>query len=148
MPFVIKLKKASASADLTQTILARFDARPNWGNLASKIAEEFSISWNNVGVVFLDEVEGRLTLKNEQELQSFYEVFDPSSGKIKFVVQDLQTPDSDCESASNPLPIIHHSSLSQLAPKTMSSIRSASSNLSDLSKAGKELAVRMIKKFQ
>jgi hypothetical protein len=113
MPFVVKLKKASASAELTQTILARFDARPSWGDLASKFAEEFSISSNNVGVVFLDEVEGKLTLKNEQELRSFYEVFDPSSGKIKFVVQDLQTP--DCESASNSLsllPIIHHSSIS------------------------------------
>ncbi|KAM6499475.1 hypothetical protein JOM56_004983 [Amanita muscaria] len=107
MPFVVKLKKASASAELTQTILARFDARPSWGNLASKIAEEFSISSNNVGVVFLDEVKGKLTLKNEQELQSFYEVFDPSSGKIKFVVQDLQTPDS---------------------PKTISSTWSASSS--------------------
>ncbi len=99
MPFVVKLKKASIS-ELAQTILARFDARPSWGDLASKITEEFSISSNNVGVsVFLDEVEGKLSLKNEQELQSFYEVFDPPSGKIKFVVQDLQTP--DCESASN-----------------------------------------------
>ena len=98
MPFIVKLKKASASAELTQIILARFDARPSWGDLASKIAGEFSISSNNVGVVFLDEVEDiYITLKNEQELQSFYELFDPSSGKIKFVVQDLQTP--DCESA-------------------------------------------------
>ncbi|KIL58347.1 hypothetical protein M378DRAFT_319083 [Amanita muscaria Koide BX008] len=111
MPFVVKLKKASASAELTQTMLVRFDARPSWGDLASKIAEEFSISSNNVGVVFLDEV-CKLTLKNEQELQSFYEVFDPSSGKMKFVVQDLQTPDS---------------------PKTISSTWSASSNLSGLS---------------
>ena len=98
IPFVVKLKKASASAELT---LARFDTQPSRRDLASKIAKEFSISSNNVGVsVFLDEVEGKLTLKNEQELlQSFYEVFDPSSEKIEFVVQDLRTP--DCESASN-----------------------------------------------
>ncbi|KAM6490570.1 hypothetical protein JOM56_013913 [Amanita muscaria] len=120
MPFVVKLKKAGASAELTQIILARFDARPSWGDLASKIAEEFSISSNNVGVVFLDEAEGKLTLKNEQELQSFYEIFDPSSGKIKFVVQDLQTPDS---------------------PKTISSTWSASSKLSDLLNADDQLTL-------
>ncbi|KAF8622420.1 hypothetical protein AX15_007032, partial [Amanita polypyramis BW_CC] len=120
MPFVVKLKKASTSAELTRTILARFDARPSWWNLTSKIAEEFSIPSNNVGVVFLDEVEGKITLKNEQELQSFYEVFDPSSGKIKFVVQDLQAPDSS---------------------KTISSTSSASSNISDLSKADDQLKI-------
>jgi hypothetical protein len=140
--FVVRFKKPGASAKLTQTILARLDARPSWGDLTSKIAEEFSISSNNVGVVFLDEVEGNFALKNKQDLQSFYHVFDPSSGKIKFVVQDLQTP--DCESASNSLST-YNSSLLQLAPKTISSTWSASSNLSDLSKAGKRLAVRLIK---
>lgn len=109
MPFIIKLKKASAP---TQTKLAYFEARPSWRDLASKIAGLFSISSNNVAVVFIHEAEGEFTLKNEEDLQSFYEVFDPSSGKIKFVVQDQQTP--DCESASNrlSLPIIHYSSIS------------------------------------
>ena len=93
MPFVVKLKKASASAELTRTKLARFDARPSWRDLASKIDEEFRISPDNVGVVFLD-VEDQLTLTNEKDLQSFYEVFDPSSGKIEFVVQDLHCADS------------------------------------------------------
>ena len=114
MPFVVKLKKASALAELTpQTILAPFDTWPSWGDLTLKIAEEFSISSNNVGVVFLDKVDGKYTLKNEQDLQSFYDVFHPSSGKIKFVVQDLQTP--DCESSIHCpylLPIIHQSSIS------------------------------------
>ncbi|KAF8331793.1 hypothetical protein F5887DRAFT_55172 [Amanita rubescens] len=113
MPFIVKLKKAGASAELTQTILARFDARPSWEDLASKIDKEFSISSNNVGVVFLDEVDGNITLKNEQELQSFYDTFSPSSGKLKFVVQDLQTPYS---------------------PRTTPSTWPASSNLSNLSK--------------
>ncbi|KAF8721931.1 hypothetical protein AX14_010103 [Amanita brunnescens Koide BX004] len=57
---------------------------------------------------------GEISPRNRRGLRSFYEVFDPSSGKIKFVVQDLQTPDS---------------------PKTISSAWSASSNLSGLSKA-------------
>ena len=128
MPFVVEL---SASAESTQTKLAQFDARPSRGDLASKIAEEFSISSNNVCV----EVEGKFILNNEQELQSFYEAFDPSSG-IKFVVQDLQTP--DCESASNSLSLL-------ITPQLISSTWSAGSNLSDLSKAAKQLAVKLIK---
>ena len=108
MPFVVKLKKANAP-----TVVARFDARPSWGDLASTIAELFEISLNNVGVVFIDEAKEAHIITEEQYLQSFYEVFDPPE-KIKFVVQDLQTPDR--ESASNRLsllPIIHHSSISQ-----------------------------------
>jgi hypothetical protein len=90
MPFVVKLKKANAS-----TTFARFDARPSWGDLASEIAELFKISSNNVGVVFLDEDKEKYTITTEVQLQSFYEAFNPSSGKIKFVVQDLQTPDRE-----------------------------------------------------
>ncbi|KIJ97897.1 hypothetical protein K443DRAFT_681171 [Laccaria amethystina LaAM-08-1] len=109
MPFIIKLKQASAP---TQIKLAYFEARPSWRDFASEIAGLFSISPNNVAVIFIHEAEGEFTLKNEEDLQSFYEVFNPSSGKIKFVVQDLQAP--DCESASKrlSLPIIHHSSIS------------------------------------
>ena len=108
MPCVVKLKKANAP-----TVLARFDARPSWGDLASTIAELFEISLNNVGVVFIDDAKEAHFITEEQYLQSFYEVFDPPE-KIKFVVQDLQTPDR--ESTSNRLsllPIIHHSSISQ-----------------------------------
>ena len=104
MPFVVKLKKANAP-----TVVARFDARPSWGDLTSTIAEQFEISLNNVGVVFIDEAKEAHIITEEQYLQSFYEVFNPPE-KIKFVVQDLQTPDR--ESASNRLsllPIIHHS---------------------------------------
>ncbi|KAF8346567.1 hypothetical protein F5887DRAFT_1281694 [Amanita rubescens] len=114
MPFVVKLKKANAP-----TALARFDARPSWGDLASTIAELFEISLNNVGVVFIDEAKEAHIITEEQYLQSFYEVFDPPE-QIKFVVQDLQTPD----------------------PKTtITSTWSADSNLSDLSNAGDELTL-------
>lgn len=108
MPFVVKLKKANAP-----TVVARFDARPSWGDLASTIAELFEISFNNVGVVFIDEAKEAHIITEEQYLQSFYEVFNPLE-KIKLVVQDLQTPDR--ESASNRLSLlrsIHHSSISQ-----------------------------------
>lgn len=108
MPFVVKLKKANAP-----TVVARFDARPSWGDLASTIAELFEISFNNVGVVFIDEAKETHIITEEQYLQSFYEVFNPLE-KIKLVVQDLQTPDR--ESASNRLSLlrlIHHSSISQ-----------------------------------
>jgi hypothetical protein len=74
-------------------IFANFDARPSWGDLASKIAGLVSISSNNVALIFVHKAMGEFTLKNE--VQSSYEVFDPSSGTIKFVVQDLQTPDRE-----------------------------------------------------
>jgi hypothetical protein len=108
MPFIIKLKQASAP---TQIKLACFEARPSWRDLASKIAELFSISSNNVAVIFIDE-EGEFTLKNEKDLQPFYKVFGPSSRKIKFVVQDLQAPDCESPSKRLSLPIIHYSSIS------------------------------------
>ncbi|KAF8642845.1 hypothetical protein AX14_009694, partial [Amanita brunnescens Koide BX004] len=114
MPFVVKLKKANAP-----TVVARFDARPSWGDLASTIAEQFEISLNNVSVVFIDEAKEEYIITEEQYLQSFYEVFNPPE-KIKFVVQDLQTPD----------------------PKTtITSTWSADSNLSDLSNAHDELTL-------
>ncbi|KAF8317523.1 hypothetical protein F5887DRAFT_1088745 [Amanita rubescens] len=94
MPFIVKLKKANT---LT---LARFDARPSWGDLASEIADLFRISSNHVGVVFIDEAKNAIILTKEQELQSFYKAFDPFSGKLKFVVQDLQNPDSPTTIAS------------------------------------------------
>lgn len=92
---IAKLKKA----DLTK--LACFDAQPSWGDLASKIAELFRIeSAEKVGVNFIDGAGDVVPLINEQGLQWFYsEHFDQSSGKIKFVVEDLQVP--DCESAFN-----------------------------------------------
>ncbi|KAF8347795.1 hypothetical protein F5887DRAFT_1072145 [Amanita rubescens] len=87
MPFgPVKLKKANAP-----TRLAFFDAQPSWGDLASKIADLFSMSPKNVSVNFVDQAKDVVvSLTNEQEL---HEYFDQSSGEIKFVVQDLQTPD-------------------------------------------------------
>ena len=95
----------------------------------------FNISSNNVAVIFIDEVEGEYALTSEQDLQSFYESFDLSSGNIKFVIQDLQS-----EFTSNwlfLLPTI------QLAPSTIAS--TTSSNLSSLSNAGRQSAARLIK---
>ncbi len=63
-------------------IFVTFDAWPSWGDLASTIAWLFGISSNNVAVIFIHEAKGKSTLKNEEDLQYFYEVFDPSSGTI------------------------------------------------------------------
>ena len=86
----IKLKKANASARLVY-----FDAQPSWGDLASKIANLFNIPPKNIGVAFVDKAKNAVTLTNEQELQRFYKSLDQSSEEIKFVVQDLQTPDGE-----------------------------------------------------
>ena len=94
MPLVpFKLKKAN-----TPVRLAHFDVQPSWGDLASKISSLFNIPLKDVGVAFFDKAKDVVTLTNEQDLQYFYKSFDQSSEEIKFVVQDLQTPDG--ESAS------------------------------------------------
>ncbi len=82
MTFIFILQKVN---DATARF-ANFHARPSWGELASKIARLYSISSNNVSLIFIHEARGTSTLKNEEDLQSFYDVFDPSSGTIKFVV--------------------------------------------------------------
>jgi hypothetical protein len=101
MPFgPVKLKKANAP-----TRLAHFDAQPSWGDLASKIADLYSMSPKNVSVNFVDQAKDVVvSLTNEQELQCFYEHFDQSFGEIKFVVQDLQTPDRESVSDCSCLP--------------------------------------------
>jgi hypothetical protein len=89
MPFIpFKFKKANAP-----TRLADFDTQPTWGDLASKIAKLFDIPLKDVGVAFVDKRNDAITLSNEQDLQRFYKWLDPSSEEIKFVVQDLWTPD-------------------------------------------------------
>jgi hypothetical protein len=85
-----KLKKANTPARL-----AHFDARPHWEDLASKIANLFNTPPKDIGVAFIDKAKDAVTLTNDQELQDFYQSFDQSSGEIKFVVQDLQTPDGE-----------------------------------------------------
>ena len=91
MPFIpFKFKKANAP-----TRLADFDTQPTWGDLASKIAQLFDIPLKDVGVAFVDKCKDAITLNNEQDLQRFYNSLDQSSEEIKFVVQDLRTPDGE-----------------------------------------------------
>jgi len=88
--FSFKLKKAN-----DPTRLADFDAPPSWEDLALKISKLFDIPAKDVGVAFVDKAKGAVTLTNDQELQQFYKHLDQSSEEIKFVVQDLQTPDGE-----------------------------------------------------
>ena len=89
MPSVpFKFKKANAP-----TRLADFDTQPSWEDLSSKIAKLFDIPLKDVGVAFVDKRNEAVTLNNEQDIQRFYKSLDQSSEEIKFVVQDLQTPD-------------------------------------------------------
>ena len=100
MSFIFKLKKPNdASARLVF-----FNERPSWEVLALTIAQRFSIPSNHVSVIFRTNLDGDITVEKEGDLQSFYEVYNPSSGKIKGIVQDLQTPDR--ESASNWLSLL------------------------------------------
>jgi hypothetical protein len=95
MPFIpFKFKKANAP-----TRLAEFDTQPNWEDLASKIAQLFDIPLKDVGVAFVDKRNDTIILNNEQDLQLFYKSLDHSSEEIKFVVQDLRTPDGESHSS-------------------------------------------------
>ena len=90
MGYEFKLKKADAPTQLTG-----FDKRPNWKDLASKIASLFNISSpDNVGIAFVDKCRVE-TVNDEVELQRFYSQH-PYDNDIKFVVQDLEAPDSEC----------------------------------------------------
>jgi len=96
MPFIpFKFKKTNAP-----TRLAEFDTQPSWEVLASKIAELFDIPLKDVGVYYVDKQKDAVTLNNAQDLQWFYNKLDMSSEEIKFVVQDLRTPDAEATLAS------------------------------------------------
>jgi Wiskott-Aldrich syndrome protein len=84
---LFKLKQANAP-----TRIAGFDGQPSWHDLASRITHLFNIPLDRVGVAFVDEAREPVILTGEQGLQDFYKDYQ-SSGKVKFVVRDLQTPD-------------------------------------------------------
>ena len=96
MPFgFFKFKKNNAP-----TRIAEFDAQPSWGDLASKIAQLFNIPLKDIGVAYFDKAKDAVTITNEQELQRFYkspklDQFVEDLQEIKFVMQDLQTPDGE-----------------------------------------------------
>jgi len=103
MPFIpFKLKNAKAP-----TRLAYFDTQPTWGDLASKIAKLFDIPLNDVGVAFVDKRKDAITLNDEEDLQGFYNSLDQSSEEIKFVVQDLRTPDGESAFSFMHLPPVY-----------------------------------------
>jgi hypothetical protein len=90
MRYNFKLKKADAP-----THLLGFDEWPHWKDLASKIASLFQFySPDSVGVAFVDKHRVE-TVNDENELQRFYAQH-PFDDDIKFVVQDLKAPDSEC----------------------------------------------------
>lgn len=91
MPFIpFKLKKAN-----TPSRFAHFDEQPSWADLASKISQLFNIPSDRIGVAFITKDKEPDILANERDLHLFYKFLDQSSQEIKFVVQDLQTPDRE-----------------------------------------------------
>ncbi len=92
--FDVKLKKAN-----DRTEIAHFNAPPGWEELAWTIFHKFDVSPENLIVGYIDQTKEAVFLANDEELQDCYKNVDLSSRKIKFVVEDQQTP--DCESAFN-----------------------------------------------
>ena len=76
-----------------QTEIATFDERPNWLDLATKIASSLKIPIGRVGVIGREN--DNIILRNDEELQRFYESSDKSSQIIEFVAKDLLTPDGE-----------------------------------------------------
>ena len=89
-PVSFELKQANAPSRLTSFP----GLRPDWERLSARITELFNIPSKDVGVAFVDEAQEAFILTDDNALQLFYESLDQSSPetKIKFVVQDRQTP--------------------------------------------------------
>ncbi|KIL59622.1 hypothetical protein M378DRAFT_26883 [Amanita muscaria Koide BX008] len=85
-----RFRKANAP-----TLIVNFIVQPSWKDLASNITEEFKIPSSRVGVVFVNEAKATFTITDEEELQKFYKSLNQSYEEIKFVVQDLATPDPE-----------------------------------------------------
>ena len=64
-PVLFKSKKA----DATCAKLVEFEDLPNWSDLASKIAQDFLILPEDVGVAYVDEARDSFNLTNEQDLR-------------------------------------------------------------------------------
>jgi len=84
-PILIKLKKAN-----TLTRLTHFSVLLSWHNLFLEITNIFQIPLKEIGVTYTDSK----TLCNNQDLHHFSKSLQPFE-KIKFVIQDLQTPDTE-----------------------------------------------------
>ena len=96
IPF--KFKKANAP-----TRLAFFEKQPTWGDLTSKIAQLFDIPPKDVGVAFVDKWKDAVTLYSEEHFIHFYKSLDRSSAEeIKFVIQDLRSPDGESTICGHP----------------------------------------------
>jgi hypothetical protein len=84
----LKIKSKTQSMNLPFT-------QQKWGDIASKIVERFKVPVEHVGIAYIREGGGSVTLTNEEELQDFYASLDQSCEEIKFVLQDRRTPDGE-----------------------------------------------------
>jgi len=85
----VKLKKADAP-----TYVEYFNTLPTWEGLTSRIAERYNVPKQDTAVGYLDSTGDSVTLIHDQGLQEYYKSLDQSS-KIRFVVLDRHTPDSE-----------------------------------------------------
>jgi len=88
---VVKLKTTNASESAR---LAHFYGPPSWPDLSSKVAEMFGVPLQDVCFAYVDKARVSVTLRNDQDLQHFYQSLE-SSEEIKLVVQDLRAPDGE-----------------------------------------------------
>lgn len=133
--FIVKLKRANIKPEF-----GVFGERPTFDELSLKIITLCQIPRDRLTITFRNAEKQFIDLTNDDALQEFYKSLDPDCKYIKFVVQDSQAPDSEfihphhflcLTSCVYPCCL-----LSSVA--TISSTWSAGSNLSDLSKTGKQ----------
>jgi len=93
-PILIKLKKANTLARLIH-----FSVLLSWHNLFSEITNIFQIPLKEISVTYTDSK----TLCNNQDLHHFSKSLQPFE-KIKFVIQNLQTPDTESAFISQTAP--------------------------------------------
>jgi hypothetical protein len=85
-----KFKKTNAPARL-----AHFDAQPSWGDLASKIAKLFDTPPKTLVSLSSTKPKTQSLSPTTKSFRISTSHFNQSSEEIKFVVQDLQTPDRE-----------------------------------------------------
>lgn len=86
---LFRFKKANSP-----TRLVYFEMWPSWQDLASNVSRLFDIPQEKVGIAFVENRDATM-LENERGFQGFYQSLDQSCKEIKFVVQDIRTPDGE-----------------------------------------------------
>jgi len=89
-PAKFKLKKANG-----QTKIITFDECPPWDTLAHRVSDIYEIPLDQVGIAAIDGEGDTITYSGQVDLEDFYNSLYDASGINKFVVQNLNNPDSE-----------------------------------------------------